>query len=241
MRRFGMSNGMSGVLRQLTVPLVSVLGITVLSLGGTGCQNKVYDENVKLREQNRELQARLDEHQTAAPTVLPDPVRPAPPPQPAVVVTPPPAPIAPPPVPAAPAPTDNPFNGLDATVDAKAGTTTVNFVGDALFDPGQAIIKQSAKANLDKVAAALKKQYNGKSVRVQGHTDSDPIKHSKWKDNNELSRARADAVKNYLIGKGVDASLVTSEGFGSDKPKDPGTTTAAKAKNRRVEIVVVTR
>ena len=76
---------------------------------------------------------------------------------------------------------------------------------------------------------------------MQGHTDSDPIKHSKWASNQELSKARAEAVRKYLLDKGVDASHVAAEGLGDSKPKDAGTTAAAKAKNRRVEIVVVTR
>ena len=50
MRCFGMSNGMSGFGRRMTVSLLSVVGVSALSLGGVGCQNKVYDENVKLRD-----------------------------------------------------------------------------------------------------------------------------------------------------------------------------------------------
>lgn len=240
MRRFGTVCGTESR-RKLAGSVLSLLGASALSLGAIGCQNKVYDENVKLRDQNRELQARLDERQTTPPprNIIAEPVPPAPAPQPVVSIAPPPAALPPAPAPA-PAP-DNGLAGLDATVDPVAGTTTVNFVGDALFDPGQVTIKQSAKANLDKVAAALKKQYNAKPIKVQGHTDSDPIKHSHWASNMELSRARADSVKNYLIGKGVDAGRISSEGFGDTKPKETATTAAAKAKNRRVEIVVVTR
>jgi flagellar motor protein MotB len=98
-------------------------------------------------------------------------------------------------------------------------------------------LKESSKASLDKVAAALKKQYPGKPVKVQGHTDADPIVHSKWSSNMELSKARADAVRSYLVAKGVDGGSVIAEGFGESKPKDP----REKSKNRRVEIVVVTR
>jgi chemotaxis protein MotB len=131
---------------------------------------------------------------------------------------------------------DNGLSGLDVTENKAAGTTTVNFLGDALFDSGKATLKETAKANLDKVAAALKKQYAGKQVRVEGHTDSDPIVHSKWKSNMELSKARADAVRDYLVKKGVDAAIVSTQGYGESKPKG-----ADKAKNRRVEIVVVSR
>ena len=78
--------------------------------------------------------------------------------------------------------------------------------------------------------------FGGKQIRVEGHTDSDPIKVSRWKSNQELSVARADAVKKYLVSKGVDANEVSVAGFGSDRPKS-----SDKAQNRRVEIVVVTR
>jgi flagellar motor protein MotB len=71
---------------------------------------------------------------------------------------------------------------------------------------------------------------------VEGHTDSDPIKVSQWKSNQELSEARADAVKKYLVSKGVDANSVSTSGLGSSRPKSND-----KAANRRVEIVVVTR
>jgi flagellar motor protein MotB len=72
---------------------------------------------------------------------------------------------------------------------------------------------------------------------VQGHTDADPIVHSKWSSNMELSKVRAEAVRKYLVEKGLDGGSIISEGFGESKPKDP----RDKSKNRRVEIVVVTR
>ncbi len=153
-------------------------------------------------------------------------------------VTPPPAqPVVPPP-PAQPIvvqPQPKPdIDGLELHHDAAAGTTTVTLPGDVFFDPGKAEVKTSAKPTLDKVASALKKEYGGKTVRVEGYTDTDPIKHSKWKDNQELSEARASAVRDYLVSKGVAATRVTVEGLGETKPK------GTKAASRRVEVVVVT-
>jgi flagellar motor protein MotB len=231
---------------------VARMGLSIglaLALGGlsVGCQNKLYEENQKLHTQNRELQQELTDRSPAPPTpvqLAPEPAKPAElPPMPSIVRSAP-SNSAPPPAAApapAPTPADNGLAGLETLVDPQAGTTTVNFVGDALFDPGKATLKETAKASLDKVAAALKKQYSGKTVRVQGHTDSDPIRHSKWASNQALSQARAEAVQKYLVSKGVDATRITAEGFGDAKPKDPGNTSTAKAKNRRVEIVVVTR
>lgn len=217
---------------------VSLLGLSA------GCQDKVAAENKKLWGQNRELQQQLDEKNAAA-QATPVTIEPARPPEPPPVtrVTPPPPPPLPPasPPPPTPTPADNGLAGLDTVVDKQAGTTTVNFVGDALFDPGRATLKNSAKAGLNKVAAALKKQYAGKPVQVQGHSDSDPIKRSNWASNQALSKARADAVRKYLLDQGVESDRVSSEGFGDAKPKDPANTATAKAKNRRVEIVVVER
>lgn len=137
------------------------------------------------------------------------------------------------PVPGAP---PNPgIAGIETTYDAKAGTMTVNLPGDVLFDSGSATIKDSAKTTLSKIAAALKRDYAGKRLRVEGHTDRDPIVRTKeqWEDNLDLSLARAAAVTRYLQKCGVKPALVTTSGLGDTRPK------ATKPKSRRVEIVVV--
>ena len=113
---------------------------------------------------------------------------------------------------------------------------TVNVPGDVLFAPGDATVREEAKATLDKVANSLKRDYAAKRIRVDGHTDSTPIKVSKWKTNLDLSQARAESVKAYLIKKGVEPSLISTKGYGPDKPKAKD-----KSLNRRVEIVVATR
>ena len=196
-------------------------------LAAAGCANRMHDENLSLHQQNRELQSQLDSRRAsedmaveADPAPAPAPQTPAPATQ--AVVTQTPAPINVP--------------GTETTQDPIAGTMTVRVPGDVVFDAGKATVREGAKPTLDKVAAALKKDYSGKQIRVEGHTDSDPIKVSRWKSNQELSVARADAVKKYLASKGVDANMVEVHGFGSDKPKSND-----KAANRRVEIVVVTR
>ncbi len=201
--------------------------IALLSVLAVGCDNKVMDENRDLHRQNVELQAQLDEARRARDA------QPAPAPAP-IVVAPAPAP-APVPEPAPTPPPAKPDLGpLVVTEDRAAGTTTVSLPGDVFFDSGQDVIKSSAKGSLDKVVMALKKQYGGKMVRVEGYTDTDPIVHSHWKSNQELSDARATAVSSYLIAHGIDASRITTHGFGDSKPK------ATKALSRRVEVVVIT-
>ncbi len=112
---------------------------------------------------------------------------------------------------------------------------TVNLPSDILFASGSAQIKPSAQATLNKVVAALKRDYAGKRIRVEGHTDSDPIIRSrdKWIDNLDLSLNRAAAVTRYLAEKGVDSRNMSAVGYGEAKPK------ASKPASRRVEIVVL--
>jgi len=243
------TKSIGGIFSYRFTGFLATSALAVISTLGTGCQNKMYDENTQLREQNRELQAKIDERnqilQSAVPVsnfVTPE-VRPvAPPPAPPVVVPPPapvPAPVTPVSIQADAAIGGGELSGLDTTENKVTGTMTVKFLGDELFDPGLATLKESSKKDLNKVAAALKKQYAAKPVHIEGHTDSDPIKHSKWGSNMELSKARADEVRRYLVSKGVNASLVSTQGFGDTKPKS--TNPADKAQNRRVEIVVLAR
>ena len=202
---------MRSVVKGRTVLLLA--GLLLTPLAGTGCANRMHDENVQLHNQSRELQAQLDakraageEGMTEAPAPAPAPQQPAPAPvatRPALTQTPPPIDVP----------------GTTTEQNVAAGTMTVRVPGDVLFDPGKATVREQAKSTLDKVAAALKKDYSGKQIRVEGHTDSDPIKVSRWKNNQELSVARADAVKKYLVSKGLDGNMVTVQGFGADKPR----------------------
>lgn len=113
------------------------------------------------------------------------------------------------------------------------GTTVLEIAGDVLFDPGQAVVKSSAKKQLDKIVGQLNGQYAGHNVRVEGHTDTDKPKKSKFKTNEALSEARADAVRDYLVSKGVSTGRVSAVGYGDSRPK------SSKAASRRVDIVVL--
>lgn len=124
-----------------------------------------------------------------------------------------------------------------------SGNLTATLAGEVLFDSGQATIKSTAKKSLDRIASTLKGKYSSYNVRIGGHTDSDPINKSKskWSSNDQLSQARADAVRSYLVNKGVSAGRVSAQGFGSSQPKASNTSKSGKAQNRRVEITVLTR
>lgn len=108
---------------------------------------------------------------------------------------------------------------------------TFTVSGDVLFDSGQTTLKAAAKKELDKIAGKIRSNHAGATVRVEGYTDSDPIRKSKWGTNEALSKARADSVANYLSSKGI--GNVTAVGMGSANPK------GTKAASRRVEIVVI--
>ncbi|HEX8876255.1 MAG TPA: OmpA family protein [Phycisphaerales bacterium] len=126
--------------------------------------------------------------------------------------------------------------GSEVGVDQTREGTRLTIAGDVLFASGQATLKDSAKKTLDKVANELKSsRYNQYSIRVDGYTDSDPIRKSKWASNEALSEARARAVEKYLASKGVSSSRVSAVGRGSANPK------STKAASRRVEIFILDR
>jgi len=215
--------------------LRGTLAALLLTVAGVGCQNKVVSERDELYRQNQELQQQLDEANRARAAQA---VQPAIAPAPAMQASAS-APLVEPASTPAPAPkaVRPDLGNLEVTHDAVAGTTTVNLPSDVFFGPGKAELLPEAKKSLSKVISALKKEYASKPVKVQGNTDSDPIVKSHWKSNQELSERRADAVRDYLVSKGIDADRITTEGFGDTKPKSK----SDKAKNRRVELVVLTR
>jgi len=121
--------------------------------------------------------------------------------------------------------------GVTGTMSA--GEVTASVDSDLLFDSGKTALKSSAKKSLDAVASVLNSTYSSASVRVAGHTDSDPIRKSGFKSNYHLAFERAWAVREYLIQKGVSSKRLSLASYGPDVPK------GSKPQSRRVEIVVV--
>lgn len=128
--------------------------------------------------------------------------------------------------------------GYDVAFDPSAGTITVTLPDAILFASGQASLKSATSAPLDHILSVLRQKYAGRHIDVVGHTDSDPIKKSPWKDNWELSAERALSVTRYLIERGIAADRVRAIGCGEARPIASNATAAGKGKNRRVEIVV---
>ena len=131
------------------------------------------------------------------------------------------------------------FKG-DVKIDPNAGTITVTLPNSILFSSGKATLKNSTNSDLNHVYSVLRERYSGKQVDVVGHTDTDPIVKTKnlWKDNWDLSAGRALTVVRYLVDKGVTPKNIRGVACGQSRPVASNSSSAGKAKNRRVEIVV---
>jgi OOP family OmpA-OmpF porin len=149
--------------------------------------------------------------------LLPREVCEPPPPKPAA---------APPPPPPAPKPAPPP--------PPKPVTEKVTFAADVFFDFDKSVLKPEGKAKLDDLVGKLK----GIALEVIiaiGHTDS--IGTAEY--NQKLSVRRAEAVKAYLVSKGIEPNRIYTEGKGKTQPIADNRTAEGRAKNRRVEIEVV--
>ena len=114
------------------------------------------------------------------------------------------------------------------------------FLTEVLFDSGKTDIKQEAFPALDKIAGVLKDNVEDRNIGIEGHTDNEPIKHSKWKSNWELSTSRATSVLHYLVDtRGINPKRVAAIGYGEYRPVAPNDTVEGKKQNRRVEIVIL--
>lgn len=107
--------------------------------------------------------------------------------------------------------------------------------GTLLFDSGKADLKPGAKKVLAQIADTIRQQYPEREIYVFGHTDTDPIKYSKWKDNYELSCERSLSVVRQLKSDGV-ANYMAACGWGENKPAAENSSAQTKQANRRVEI-----
>jgi len=131
--------------------------------------------------------------------------------------------------------------GYDVSFDPQAGTITVTLQNSILFDSGKASLRKKTSTELNHILSVLRDKYGNNPIDVIGHTDSDPIKKSKWKDNWELSAQRALSVTRYLISHGITENKVRSVGCGAARAIASNATKSGKAQNRRVEIVVYMR
>jgi outer membrane protein OmpA-like peptidoglycan-associated protein len=109
-----------------------------------------------------------------------------------------------------------------------------DFSKTILFDTGKATIKLESNISLDGIVSVLS-EFPTANFKIEGHTDSS----GKPANNLKLSQERADAVKQYLINKGIQATRLSAQGFGSTQPITTNATVEGKNQNRRVEINLV--
>jgi chemotaxis protein MotB len=120
------------------------------------------------------------------------------------------------------------------------GNIEITLESDVSFASGSHGLTKQGKSTLDAVARELKGRYATNQVRVIGHTDSDPIRKSPYKDNWELGSERALGVIRYLHDQhGVEADRLVAASRGENSPVSSNASKESKAKNRRVEIVVI--
>ncbi len=139
-------------------------------------------------------------------------------------------------------------------VDALGQREDVEVVGDrfilqseVLFDSGSAEINAAGQENLKKVAAVMREisrsipQDINWVLRVDGHSDKQPISSSRFPSNWHLSAARAIAVVRFLTDYGVDPKRLVAAGFGEYQPRDDGASSEAFRRNRRIEFKLTNR
>jgi outer membrane protein OmpA-like peptidoglycan-associated protein len=124
--------------------------------------------------------------------------------------------------------------------DAGSGSIEIYYDDDRFdlkgvnFATGKSELLSSSYKILETTVKGLQK-YDSVKVEISGHTDSD----GGLEYNDKLSQARADAVRNYLVKKGIAESRITAVGYGYSRPRADNKTEKGKAQNRRIEISII--
>ncbi|MEE8556578.1 MAG: OmpA family protein [Myxococcota bacterium] len=118
------------------------------------------------------------------------------------------------------------------------GRLQIRALESILFASGSAEIKPTGREVLAKVADQLRKQ-SGHQVRIEGHTDRVPISTLEFPSNWELSCGRAARVLRFLVDEGLDPERMSAVGVGSQQPIESNDSPEGRARNRRIEIVLV--
>lgn len=117
---------------------------------------------------------------------------------------------------------------------AKTNHGYVVSLSGVAFATGESALNTEGKYVLPKLSGVML-AFDDMKLSIEGHTDSTGSDEA----NHKLSLARADSVKAFLAEMGVPASIMTTQGFGAEKPLMPNDTPEGRAKNRRVEIVLI--
>ena len=126
---------------------------------------------------------------------------------------------------------------MQRQIDALQAKTTergiVLTLGDVLFTSGQADLKAGTASNLDRLVSFLN-QNPERSVEIEGHTDNIGSDDS----NLGLSQRRADAVKSFLVQRGIDTGRIAASGMGEHQPIADNQSEGGRQQNRRVEVII---
>jgi chemotaxis protein MotB len=123
-------------------------------------------------------------------------------------------------------------------VGASREGIVISLAGNLLFDSGKSDLKPQGLVLLDSVAERLKTMTN--EIRIEGHTDNVPIATPLYPSNWELSSARAITVGRYLSeNDGISPTRLAAAGYGEFRPVAPNDTRDGRARNRRVDLVIL--
>ena len=106
-----------------------------------------------------------------------------------------------------------------------------------LFESNSASLSPSSKPLLRELAKFLREIPN--KVEIAGHTDNVPVVRGKWKSNFELSLARAESVRKFLVAQGLDEKRFCIAGYGDKRPLLPNDSPVNRLKNRRIEVFIL--
>jgi len=123
-------------------------------------------------------------------------------------------------------------------VKVRGGRMILELPAGILFASGKAEVSKEGQTVLQEVAVTLKELADRKFL-IAGHTDNVPLKSAKYKDNWDLSSARALTVTKFMIGAGMPPASVAAAGYAEFDPVADNTTEEGKQQNRRIEIILV--
>ncbi len=125
-------------------------------------------------------------------------------------------------------------------VEAVNGQIRFTILNEVLFESGKVELKNGSKTTLDSVLTIIENDFADRVLYIEGHTDTDPIKKSKWSDNWELSYGRSMSVLKYFVNeKMISPEKVVAVACGEFHPVVPNDSAANKRMNRRAVIVVM--
>lgn len=123
------------------------------------------------------------------------------------------------------------------TLELEGARLHIRLAAQRFFDPANASLRPDSLAILDAIASEIAE--SGFQIRVEGHTDDEPIRNTRFRNNWDLSAARAVTVVSYLeAAHDIDPKRLSADGMGSTRPVVSNDTPDHKELNRRVELVL---